>query len=115
MHSAIESQKKDTSVFSMQDWITICQRARRRKIHVFQKKKIVKEPYKTKEFKYHEFYDLKDLASKIILNKDKDNDLLYLIQKNIIPEELEPWYKNLKTANSVPEEEHVLSDEENIM
>ncbi|KAL4713228.1 hypothetical protein ACJJTC_013158 [Scirpophaga incertulas] len=102
MHSAIESQKKDTSVFSMQDWITICQRARRRKIHVFQKKKIVKEPYKTKEFKYHEFYDLKDLASKIILNKDKDN-------------ELEPWYKNLKTANSVPEEEHVLSDEENIM
>ncbi|KAL4706739.1 hypothetical protein ACJJTC_014494 [Scirpophaga incertulas] len=60
-------------VRSMQDWITICQRARRRKIHVFQKKKIVKEPYKTKEFKYHEFYDLKDMASKIILNKDKDN------------------------------------------
>lgn len=194
MHSAIESQKKDTSVFSMQDWITICQRARRRKIHIIEKKKIVKEPYKTKEFKYHEFYDLKDLASKLMFNKDKDNvgnkvqwlkikrmrymkgekriyfnydmsedfnymdvtgregmtratrakrqeldfpiqlkkiykeslpisvakktDLLYLIQKNIIPEELEPWYKNLKTANSVPEnveEEHDVQSDDEIM
>lgn len=74
MHCAIESQKKETSVYSMQDWIGICQRARRKKIHVIQKKKIVKEPYKTKEFKYHEFYDLKDLASKIIFNKDKDSE-----------------------------------------
>lgn len=190
MHSAIESQKKETSVFSMQDWISICERARRRKIHTVQQKKIVKEPYKTKEFKYHEFFDLKDLASKIIHNKDKDKegnkvqwlkikrlrfvkgekriyfnydmsetfnyidvtgkegktratrtkrkeqdefptelkkmyeeslpiseakkkDLLNLVKKNIIPEELEPWYKNLKTV-SVPEEEDEMSCEETI-
>lgn len=41
---------------------------------LFKGKKIVKEPYKVKEFKYHEFYDLKDLASKIIHNKDKDKE-----------------------------------------
>ncbi|CAH0714964.1 unnamed protein product, partial [Brenthis ino] len=62
MHSAIESQKKETSVYSMQDWISICERARRRKADTAQQKKIVKEPYKIKEFKYHGFYDLKDLA-----------------------------------------------------
>ncbi|KAL4705692.1 hypothetical protein ACJJTC_018765 [Scirpophaga incertulas] len=47
------------------------------------------------------------------ISEAKKKNLLYFIQKNIISEELEPWYKNLKTANS--EEEHVLSDEENIM
>lgn len=36
MHSAIKSQKKQTSVYSMLDWISICERARRRKIHTVQ-------------------------------------------------------------------------------
>lgn len=70
----LNHKRKKHQYIQCKDWISICERARRRKIHIVQQKKIVKEPYNTKEFKYNEFYDLKDLASKIIHNKDKDQE-----------------------------------------
>lgn len=73
MHSSIESAKKNASVFSMVDWISIFKRARRKQCKKVDGKKITIDPYKVKEFKYDEFFDLKHLASKIIKNRTKDD------------------------------------------
>lgn len=72
MHSSIETVKKHSSVYSMMDWISIFKQARRKKIHTINNKKITREPYKVKEFKFHEFYDLKELSKVIIKNRKKD-------------------------------------------
>ncbi|CAG9782675.1 unnamed protein product [Diatraea saccharalis] len=72
MHSSIESAKKNTSVFSMMEWISIFKRARRRQTVKVDGKKIIREPYHGKEFKYNEFLDLKHLADAIMKNKTKD-------------------------------------------
>ncbi|CAG5055758.1 unnamed protein product [Parnassius apollo] len=66
MHSSIEFAKKNTSVFSMMEWISIFKRARRRQSIKIDGKKMTREPYHVKEFKYDEFLDLKHLAGEIM-------------------------------------------------
>lgn len=74
MHSSIESAKKNTEVYSMPDYISIFKRARSEKTVTVDGKSFKKQPFQTKEFKYHEFYDLKTLAQETISNRTKDNE-----------------------------------------
>lgn len=56
----------------------------------------------------------KNYSESLPISEAKKKDLLNLVKKNIIPEELEHWYKNLKTV-TVPkdiEEEEMLSGED---
>ncbi|XP_063365176.1 uncharacterized protein LOC134653713 [Cydia amplana] len=81
MHSSIESSKKNKDVFSMTDWKNIFKNARSKGVYNVGKKKVKKDPYNVKEFKYNEFYDLKRLAEAILKNKSKDcngNKVLWL-------------------------------------
>lgn len=73
MHSSIESAKKNAFVFSMIEWISIFKRARRKQCVRIDGNKITRDPYKVKEFKYDEFFDLKHLANTIIKNRTKDD------------------------------------------
>ncbi|CAH0723007.1 unnamed protein product, partial [Brenthis ino] len=73
MHSSIESAKKNNSVFSMMDWISIFKRARRRQTIKVDGKIIIREPYRVKEFKFDEFFDLKHLANTLMKNRTKDD------------------------------------------
>lgn len=74
MHSSIEHAKKNSPVYSMHDWLSIFQRARRARTYTIKGQKLTKTPYKTKEFKYNEFYDLKALAKTIMINRTVDEN-----------------------------------------
>lgn len=74
MHSSIESAKKNESVYSVTDWINIFKRARSKQVYKVGQKNLKKKPYHVREFKFHEFKDLKKLAETIYKNKTKDNE-----------------------------------------
>ncbi|KAL4703070.1 hypothetical protein ACJJTC_008656 [Scirpophaga incertulas] len=74
MHSSIETAKKNAAIYSMMDWISIFKRARRKKNVIIDGKKVIRQPYRVKEFKYDEFFDLKHLAQAIIQNRTKDQN-----------------------------------------
>ncbi|KAI5646050.1 hypothetical protein NE865_01943 [Phthorimaea operculella] len=74
MHSSIETAKKHTSVFSMCDYQTIFKNARKKQTVKVGTQKVVKNPYHAKEFKYDEFYDLKQLACGMNINNKKDSE-----------------------------------------
>lgn len=75
MHSAIETEQKYTDIYSMPDWINVFKKARSKKVYIKKEnKKVVKNPYVVKEFKYDEFKDLKDLSNKILLNTRIDTE-----------------------------------------
>ncbi|CAG5002002.1 unnamed protein product [Parnassius apollo] len=71
MHSK-NIYSKNTSVFSMMEWISIFKRARHRQSIKIDGKKMTREAYHVKEFKYDEFLDLKHLAGEIMKNRTKD-------------------------------------------
>lgn len=62
MHSAIETEKKHTDVFTMHDWVSIFRRAKRRL------------PYKVVSLHHQDFYDLQSLAQEIMKNRRRDED-----------------------------------------
>lgn len=73
MHSVIETEQKYTDIYSMPDWINVFKKARSKKVYIKKEnKKVVKNPYVVKEFKYDEFKDLQHLSNKILLNTKKD-------------------------------------------
>lgn len=74
MHSSIEHAKKHTDVFSMNDWMNIFKNARAKGTYKVNGKKVKKDRYQVKEFKYDEFLDLKSLAQEMIKNKTMDTD-----------------------------------------
>lgn len=73
MHSSIEHVKKNSSVYTMHDWVNIFERARSQKKRKIDQKIVTVKPYKVKEFKHDEFIDLKDLADKVMINRTKDD------------------------------------------
>lgn len=64
MHSAIEKEKKYQPVYIVNDWLNIFRRARSRR-----NRNKNCAPYITKEFKFNEFIDLKDLSKNLLKNK----------------------------------------------
>ena len=62
MHSAIECEKKNTDVFSLEDLLNVFLKARR------------DNPYDVVELGFQDFYDLKKLSSAIILEKNKNTE-----------------------------------------
>lgn len=71
MHSAIEKEKKYQPVYVVNDWLSIFKRARSRR-----NRNKTYGPYITKELKFNEFLDLKDLSINLLKNKlfDCDNE-----------------------------------------
>lgn len=73
MHSCIESAKKFVPVYCMQDWLSILRIARSKgKYGRIKKKQVNKSPYSVKEMKFDDFFDLKNLANKIVCNRNRD-------------------------------------------
>lgn len=66
MHSAIESAKKNKSAYTMTDWIRIFQSARSIKKHKIQSE------YQVHLLKFSDFYNLQELASSTIKNRNRD-------------------------------------------
>ena len=62
MHSAIECEKKNTDVFSLEDLLNVFLKAR------------CDNPYDVVELGFQDFYDLKKLSSAIILEKNKNTE-----------------------------------------
>lgn len=71
MHSAIEKEKKYQPVYVVNDWLSIFKKARSRR-----NRNKTYGPYITKELKFNEFLDLKDLSKNLLKNKlfDCDNE-----------------------------------------
>lgn len=72
MHSAIEYAQKNVSVMCMRDWLTIFSMARSDR-KTSKARKPAKGGYLTKEFKFDEFFDLKDLSASLIENRTTDS------------------------------------------
>ena len=62
MHSAIECEKKNTEVFSLDDWLNVFLKAR------------CDNPYNVIKLVFQDFYDLKKLSSTKILEKNKNTE-----------------------------------------
>ncbi|CAG4940603.1 unnamed protein product [Parnassius apollo] len=73
MHSSIEPAKKNSEVYCMSDYLSIFKRARSNKTITVEGNSF-KTPYKKKEFKYNEIYDLKKLADETVFNRSKNNN-----------------------------------------
>lgn len=69
MHSSIEHAKKFVSVYTINDWLNIFKLARSKR-----NKNKKSEPYNVQEFKFNNFYDLKNLSENLIRNKIKDTE-----------------------------------------
>ncbi|XP_072402172.1 uncharacterized protein [Diabrotica undecimpunctata] len=69
MHSAIEKEKKYQPVYIVNDWLSIFKRARSKR-----NRNKNYGPYITKELKFTEFLDLKDLSRHFLKNKLWDCD-----------------------------------------
>ena len=69
MHSSIENAKKFVPVYTIQDWLSIFRMARSKR-----NKNAARDPYKVKELKFSDFYDLKHLSSILTGNKTKDTE-----------------------------------------
>lgn len=67
MHSAIEKQKKNVPVYTIQDWLTIFRLARSKRL------KSKANPYNIAQMRYTDFLDLSKL-SEIIKNKNLDEN-----------------------------------------
>lgn len=68
MHSAIESERKRTSIFSMNDWKNVAKRARS------SRHRKNAPPYEVYELKYNDIIDTKELAARLISNKTMAQD-----------------------------------------
>lgn len=68
MHSAIECERKRTSIFSMNDWKNVAKRAR----SIRHRKDA--PPYQVQEIKYNDIIDTKELAATLITNKTMAQD-----------------------------------------
>ncbi|KAI4455546.1 dna-directed rna polymerases i ii and iii subunit rpabc2 [Holotrichia oblita] len=66
MHSAIEKQKRNLSVYTMNDWINIFKMSRTKR----GKKK--NDQYKVKELKFPDFIDFKKLSQDILKNRTRN-------------------------------------------
>uniref|UniRef100_A0A6P7F5F0 Uncharacterized protein LOC114326508 n=1 Tax=Diabrotica virgifera virgifera TaxID=50390 RepID=A0A6P7F5F0_DIAVI len=69
MHSAIESAKKYESAFTMNDWARIFKSARS-----FNPKNKKKGEYEVHILKYKDFFNLQELSSNLIKNRNKDEN-----------------------------------------
>lgn len=67
MHSAIENESKRRDIFGISGWKSIMKNARS-----MRGKTIKKDPYRVKEMRYNDFYDLQTLSDELIKNRLKD-------------------------------------------
>lgn len=64
MHSAVETAKKHCDIYCMPDWMNV----------EYEGKKVTKDAYHVKEFKRHEFKDLKTWAETLIINRNTNTE-----------------------------------------
>lgn len=70
LHSAIESAKRNVSVYLMNDWLNVMKLARSNR----NAKKIMKEPYVVKELYFNKILDLKDFAKDVFYSNIVDTN-----------------------------------------